>query len=153
METLLFCARNAVDARGATLYATTFPCHNCAKHIIAAGISRVVYVEPYPKSKAVEFHSDAIAPDENPKPSLVTFEPFVGVGPRKFFDLFSMKLSTGFELTRKGKDGRILNWQRDRSYARIQMLPRCYLDQETEATTRFAEYQEGLVSGNGKDTK
>ncbi|MDN3612645.1 hypothetical protein QWZ16_23945 [Vibrio ostreicida] len=26
-----------------------FPCHNCAKHIVASGIKRVVYVEPYPK--------------------------------------------------------------------------------------------------------
>ena len=152
MEALLFCARNAVDARGGTLYATTFPCHNCAKHIIAAGISRVVYVEPYPKSKAIEFHSDAIAPDENAKPPLVTFEPFVGVGPRKFFDLFSMKLSTGFEMKRKGEDGRIFEWQHDGSCARMQMLPRCYLDQETEATAKFAKYKEGLVSGNGKDT-
>ena len=113
MEALLFCARNAIDARRATLYATTFPCHNCAKHIIAAGIARVVYVEPYPKSKAMEFHDDAIAQGEDSNPPLVTFEPFVGVGPRKFFDLFSMKLSTGFELTRKGKDGHVLDWQRD----------------------------------------
>ena len=94
----------------------------------------------------------------SPKPrlpihSLVVFEPFVGVGPRKFFDLFSMKLSTGFELTRKGKDGRVLDWQRDKSCARMQMLPRCYLDHEIEATKRFAEYQEGLASGNGKDTE
>jgi hypothetical protein len=36
---------------GATLFSTTFPCHNCAKHIIASGIRRVVlhraiYEEP-----------------------------------------------------------------------------------------------------------
>jgi len=150
MEALLFCARNAVDARGATLYTTTFPCHNCAKHLIAAGIARVVYVEPYPKSKAMEFHNDAIIQGNNPDSSLVAFEPFVGIGPRKFFDLFSMRLSTGFELSRKDEDGRVLHWQRDRSYARIQMLPCSYLEQETEATKRFAEYQEGLESGDGK---
>ena len=153
MEALLFCARNAMDARGATLYATTFPCHNCAKHIIAAGISRVVYVEPYPKSKAMELHNDAIAPTGDSSSHLITFEPFVGVGPRKFFDLFSMRLSTGFELTRKGEDGRVLNWQRNKSCARIQMLPRCYLEHEADATQRFAEYRERLESGNGKDTK
>jgi len=153
MEALLFCARNAVDARGATLYATTFPCHNCAKHIVAAGIERVVYVEPYPKSKAMEFHADAIAQGGKSSPSLVRFEPFVGVGPRKFFDLFSMRLSTGFELVRKGEDGHILHWQRDESYARIQMLPYCYLDQEVAATEKFAEYREGLESGNGRDAR
>ncbi len=153
MEALLFCARNAIDAHRTTLYATTFPCHNCAKHIIAAGIARVVYVEPYPKSKAMEFHDDAIAQTETASHSLVVFEPFVGVGPRKFFDLFSMKLSTGFEMTRKGKDGRVLDWQREKSCARMQMLPRCYLDHEIEATKRFAEYREGLANGNGKDTE
>lgn len=153
MEALLFCARNAVDARGATLYATTFPCHNCAKHIIAAGIARVVYVEPYPKSKAMEFHSDAIAQGQNPSPPLVALEPFVGIGPRKFFDLFSMRLSTGFELTRKGKEGRVFDWQRGESCARIQMLPRCYLEHEADATQRFATYREGQESGNERYTE
>lgn len=151
MEALLFCARNTVDARGATLYTTTFPCHNCAKHIIAAGIARVVYVEPYPKSKAMEFHNDAIDSRGNSNSGLVIFEPFVGIGPRKFFDLFSMKLSTGSELVRKNKDGGILHWQRDSGYARIQMLPCSYLEQETEATKRFAEYREGLESRNEHD--
>ena len=69
MEELLFCARNTVDTRRATLYTTTFPCHNCAKHIIAAGIARVVYVEPYPKSKAMEFHGDALVREKSPIPA------------------------------------------------------------------------------------
>ncbi len=150
MEALLFCARNTVGARRATLYTTTFPCHNCAKHIIAAGIARVVYVEPYPKSKAMEFHDDAIADGKSSNATFVKFEPFVGIGPRKFFDLFSMRLSTGFDLVRKNNDGHILRWQRDQSCVRIQMLPCSYLEQETEATKRFAEYREGLESGNGQ---
>ena len=49
MEALLSCARSGVSPRGGVLYCTTFPCHNCAKHIVAAGIERVFYVEPYPK--------------------------------------------------------------------------------------------------------
>lgn len=32
------CAWNNDSARGATFYFTTFPCHNCAKQIIAAGV-------------------------------------------------------------------------------------------------------------------
>src|SRR5439155_301649 len=47
MEALLSCARNGISPRDGTLYSTTFPCHNCAKHIAAAGIARVVFVEPY----------------------------------------------------------------------------------------------------------
>ena len=60
MEAILSCGRSGISCLDGTLYCTTFPCHNCAKHIIASGIKRVVYVEPYPKSKALEFHSDSI---------------------------------------------------------------------------------------------
>ena len=148
MEALLFCARNTVYTRGATLYTTTFPCHNCAKHIIAAGIKKVVYVEPYPKSKAFKFHNDAITTEEKPNSDMIAFVPFVGIGPRKFFDLFSMSLSSGFELKRKNNDGSILNWKSEDSCARIQMLPWSYLDQETKATEIFEEYKEKLESKN-----
>ena len=49
MEAILSCGRNGIPTKDSTLYCTTFPCHNCAKHIVASGIKRVVYVEPYPK--------------------------------------------------------------------------------------------------------
>lgn len=111
MEALLCCSRNTVNTRKADLYCTTFPCHNCAKHIIAAGISKVIYIEPYPKSKAFEFYSDSIRAlkegEEQGETSgdMVIFVPFVGVGPRRFFDLFSMRLGSGYPLCRKDKDG------------------------------------------------
>lgn len=60
MDAILSCARLELNTYRTTLYCTTFPCHNCAKHIVASGIKRVVYVEPYPKSKALNFHSDSI---------------------------------------------------------------------------------------------
>lgn len=37
MEALLSCARSGTSSRGAHLFTTTFPCHNCAKHIVGAG--------------------------------------------------------------------------------------------------------------------
>jgi len=153
MEALLFCARNSVDTREATLYTTTFPCHNCAKHIIAAGIRKVVYVEPYPKSKAFEFHKDAISSKDDSNLGIVAFVPFIGIGPRKFFDLFSMSLSSGFEIKRKNNEGLILDWKPENSYARIQMYPWSYLDQEIKATEAFAKYKEGLESINEQYTK
>jgi deoxycytidylate deaminase len=92
MEAIISCARSGISCIGATLYCTTFPCHNCAKHIIAAGISRVIYVEPYPKSKALEFHSDSIELrtrlDDETQSAQVIFEPFTGVGARRFLDFF-----------------------------------------------------------------
>ncbi len=50
MSALMSCAKNGISVDGATLYCSTFPCHNYAKHIISAGIKRIVYIEPYPKS-------------------------------------------------------------------------------------------------------
>src|ERR1035441_9924393 len=54
MDALLTCARSGISPRNGTLYTTTFPCHNCTRHLVAAGIRRVVYIEPYPKSKATK---------------------------------------------------------------------------------------------------
>lgn len=41
-------AKLGVSIDGATLYCTHYPCSICAKMIINAGISRIVYVHPYP---------------------------------------------------------------------------------------------------------
>lgn len=119
MDALMACARGQVSSDGAILYCTTFPCHNCAKHIIAAGIKRVVYIEPYAKSKALPFHFDSVIDEEaNPIEELikdklasertnkVKFESFVGVGPNLFRQLFKM-----CDDSRKNKDGTIKNWQ------------------------------------------
>lgn len=51
MEAILNIARSGKNATsGTVMYTTTYPCHNCARHIIAAGITRVVYIEPYEKA-------------------------------------------------------------------------------------------------------
>ncbi len=141
MEALLSCARNNVNTRGGQLFSTTFPCHNCAKHIVAAGIERVVFIEPYQKSKAAEFHSDSISVGFSPSPNTVHFEPFVGIGPRRFFDLFSLRLSAGYELKRKSSDGLIVDWSLSKtSKLRVQMLPGSYLDLEQEAREQFEKH-------------
>lgn len=75
MEALLACDRAGVSPRGGTRYTTTFPCRNCTEHIVAKGIERLVYVEPYPKSKADERNGDSIAIDA-PSVGKVQFQPF-----------------------------------------------------------------------------
>ncbi|RPI59697.1 MAG: dCMP deaminase family protein, partial [Planctomycetaceae bacterium] len=124
MEALLACARSTRSCIGATLYCTTFPCHNCAKHIIAAGIEQVVYIEPYPKSKAIEFHDDSASVDKlDGEEKKVRFKPFIGVGPRQFFDLFSLSLSSGRPVKRKTQDGKIDIWSAASATPRVPMLP------------------------------
>jgi deoxycytidylate deaminase len=141
MEAILSCGREGISCIGSTLYCTTFPCHNCAKHIIASGIKRVVYVEPYPKSKALEFHSDSIKLktqfDAKENPDMVIFEPFTGVGARRFLDFFSMNLGTGNKLKRKDKSGNTLDWSQKNSNLRVALLPKSYLDVEDTAQQIF----------------
>lgn len=143
MEALLTCSRNYINSRDAELFCTTFPCHNCAKHIIAAGIKRVVYVEPYPKSKTAEFHDDAISMSNKDNSNKVTFEPFVGIGPRRFLDLFSMRLGSGYPLKRKEKNGEKVTWKpEENGLLRVQLLPYSYLDLETIAAENFKKLKD-----------
>lgn len=138
MEAMLSCARIGVSTVGTTLYCTTFPCHNCAKHIIDAGITRVVYVEPYPKSRALDLHSEAISLktslDDQPVHGRVSFEPFTGVGARQFLNLFSMSLGGGSKLKRKDKKGVTVSWQKENAVARTPLLPKSYLEIEGAAS-------------------
>ena len=76
--------------RGGRLYCTTYPCHSCARHIIAAGVSEVYFIEPYRKSLATTLHGDAITEDES-EDQKVRLLPYEGVAPRRFNDLFTMK--------------------------------------------------------------
>jgi len=144
MAALMSCARSGVSPTHGTLFCTTFPCHNCAKHIVASGITKVVYVEPYPKSKAQALHADAIClPDEDDGTSdgrRVEFQAFEGVGPRRFVDLFSLTLGSGRPLRRKQRnmDGVRREWERGvDSLPRLPLDPRSYLQREDAALEIF----------------
>ena len=80
-------ARLGKRLKGCTLYVTTFPCHNCTKHIIAAGISKVFFLEPYPKSRAKQLHSNEIEIEQD-TPDRVSFIPFMGISPFRYRDIF-----------------------------------------------------------------
>jgi deoxycytidylate deaminase len=90
MAALMDAARHGQAVGGCTLYTTTFPCHDCTKHIVAAGIDEVVFVEPYTKSLASELFADSVAIDDPASGGKVRFAPFIGVLPRRYADLFRM---------------------------------------------------------------
>ncbi len=88
MHAILGASRVAGDrVVGGKLYVTTYPCHSCARHIVAAGISEVHYIEPYRKSLATKLHSDSLTEvmGSGDKMRLLQFD---GVAPRRFIDLF-----------------------------------------------------------------
>ncbi len=145
MDAILGCARSGVSVLGSSLFTTTFPCHNCARHIIAAGISRVVYIEPYVKSAATQLHKDAIVVrdsiEKKTKKSTdfqgrIPFESFVGIGPRRYNDLFSLKPNYGRELIRK-RDGETVPWPDKDSKPRLPMHPISYLQREEIAVAEL----------------
>lgn len=74
---------------GGKLFVTTYPCHSCARHIVASGIKEVYYIEPYKKSLAVKLHSDAVSESES-EVGKVRILPFDGVAPTKYLTLFKM---------------------------------------------------------------
>jgi len=72
----------------ARLFCTTYPCHNCSRHIIAAGIKEVYYIEPYVKSLCLTLHEDAMTENENTndKVKILIFD---GISPKKYLSFFT----------------------------------------------------------------
>ena len=75
------------------------PCHECTGLIVAAGVERVCYISPYPKSLALELYDDSISLGN--EPGKVHFESFLGVAPRSYARLFID------DLKRKHPDGTV----------------------------------------------
>lgn len=114
MNAITEAARRGVTIGGGTLYCTTFPCHMCARHVIAAGIKKVVYIEPYPKSMTADLYDESVIIDgdgghgpegERQTHPKVVFDPFEGVAPSIYTELYKAG-------TRKGARGYTVDWSR-----------------------------------------
>lgn len=152
MEALSSASRIGVSVRGATVYTTTFPCHGCAKHIVVAGISRLVYVEPYPKSLAINLHDDAIGVEEqregeHPK---VRFEPFVGIAPRRYEALFSTTTPEGMRIRRKDATGKVMEGE---VHIRISMSDRTYIKRESDVARELQDFIGKPHNGNEENSQ
>ncbi|WP_084570623.1 anti-phage dCTP deaminase [Methylosinus sp. PW1] len=121
MEAILAVAREGRHSLSrATLYTSTYPCHNCARHIVASGIAKVVYIEPYLKSRAIELHCDAITEDPDDRTHVV-FRQYDGVAPKNYLKLFR-------PLVQRKSDGR-LSPRHKKSAVPVMRVP---LDSQTE---------------------
>lgn len=47
MNALLYCAKEGIPVKGCTAYITHFPCLNCSKALIQAGIEKIYYKHAY----------------------------------------------------------------------------------------------------------
>jgi cytidine deaminase len=127
-------ARRGVAVDGLSMYVTTFPCHNCVKHIIAAGLRRVIYLEPYPKSRAEFLYREEIdweSKDGKEQEGKVVFAAFTGIAPRQYRQLYSMS-------ARGAKQGRLLkDWEASR-----RQLPPLYVLRNASLAYLAEERQE-----------
>jgi deoxycytidylate deaminase len=115
-------ARLGRSLKGGILFCTTFPCHNCTKHLLAAGISRVVYMEPYPKSKAKELHEHEIEIEKRSE-TRVSFLPFLGISPLRYRDIF--------QKGKRKRDGVALRWLASEPRPLIDISAPTYIDLES----------------------
>jgi deoxycytidylate deaminase len=125
MSAISDAARLGRSTKDANLYCTTFPCHMCAKHIVASGLRRVVFLEPYPKSYAQKLHSDSITFDLSEQ-SKVLFQPFIGISPRRYRDIFEKR-------KRKNASGKALRWYEGDPVPLIEDRSAAYIENEQGA--------------------
>lgn len=132
MSAITDAARNGVSVKDATLYCTTFPCHLCAKHIVAAGITRVVSIEPYPKSYAEDLHSDSIDVDGDGSNGRVSFQRFIGISPFRYRELFEKG-------KRKYSTGEAQRWNKNLRKPMIDVIFPSYFQAETHIVGLLSE--------------
>lgn len=138
MNAICDASRFGRKTAGSTLYCTTFPCHMCARHIVAAGITRVVYLEPYHKSLTRELYADSIGFDDGTDvpAGKVLFSSYAGVTPIAFQTVFSKG-------KRKDKNGLALPWNPEMAHP-VTLGTTDYLTLESVALSQIS-----LIVGAG----
>lgn len=149
MDALVSLARTGNGtSSGGNLYSTTFPCHSCARHIVAAGIKNVYYIEPYEKSLALTLHDDSIeildhdidADTMENTQTKVRFIHFSGVGPRLYRSLFRSIDN------RKNEDGTLVN-PPDVPRGVLHEYLHSYREFETKVASTFIERFKDVLPG------
>lgn len=95
MHALSQAAASGRSVQGSTMFVTTFPCHGCARHIVASGVDEVVYIEPYPKSLTMHLYDREIVMTDSTKQEQsarsrdpVRFRSFQGISPTLYQRVF-----------------------------------------------------------------
>jgi hypothetical protein len=141
MAALSDAARLGRSVENGVLYCTTFPCHMCAKHIVASGISNVVFLEPYPKSLTVALHSDSVQVEgadrgEFQEYPCVEFDHFFGVTPRRYREVFERS-------ERKSDDGLFITYIDDKKIPNVDIKFPFYQSLEEKVIDKILDEIQG----------
>jgi len=145
MNAITDAARSRKSTQDSNLYCTTMPCHLCTKLVIASGIKRVVYVQPYAKSLVDELYSDSVAIDQGIQPNKVTFETLKGVTPNGFRIAFR-KTSK-----RKSEDGTAISWNPLQAVPTFLSFFPYYRPLEITASVEFSKVLAKISSATQED--
>lgn len=129
MNAITDAARLGRAVKGATIYVTTFPCHNCAKHIIASGIDEIIFIEPYPKSKTLSLYEYAIS-DDGPKENKVEISHFSGISPARYSEFFEKG-------KRRNSENKVESYYKGRKFPRVEMSGGRYTEAERFVVERY----------------
>lgn len=114
MHAVLTALRQKGDrVRGGKIFVTTYPCHGCARHLVAAGIKEIYFIEPYKKSLAVKLHGDALTESEQAVDK-VRLIPYDGVAPTRYLSLFKMRRDS------RKRHGRVIRVAADRATPKLE---------------------------------
>jgi cytidine deaminase len=138
MSAICDAARLGRSIKDGILYCTTFPCHICSKHIVASGIRRVVYIEPYPKSYAINLHSDSISVQGDCESKKVIYSPFIGISPYRYREIFERG-------KRKGESGEFMDWSGGEIRPIVKYNIANWLANEVSVIKYFGEIAEELA--------
>lgn len=145
MSALSDAARLGISVEGGTIFCTTFPCHMCSKHIVASGVSKVIFLEAYPKSLTADLHSDSVKIEGTSRgpydrfPS-VNFVPFFGITPTRYKELFSRQ--------KRKKDGRFEKYRDGFPRPVVSPLLSAHLTLESQITGLLAN---AITTGKEKN--
>ena len=108
----------------------------------------MVYIEPYPKSLARELYEDMIDVDPRAaRTDRVTFEPFVGVAPSIYTEMFRAT-------ERKDRQGNAMIWMDRTAEPRLKRMVASYLliEDKVLGTVLPAAFEQGIVSRVPEET-
>ena len=138
MNALMRAAAGGLAIRGMRMVCTTFPCHVCARHLIGAGLSEVVYIEPYPKSLATHQYPESILVGEKPSSGMLRFRPFAGWSPSRYVRIFEFG-------ERKDPGGHLDEWDPTQIHPKIAGSPDAHKYVEEDLRLRM----ETMLKVNG----
>ncbi|MGH3773533.1 MAG: deaminase [Pseudonocardiaceae bacterium] len=107
MAALCAAARGGRRTGALTMYVTAQPCRQCLRHLVCAGLDRVIYLGPRLESSPA-FHADSVSVHADAADHHLRLIPFSGVGPGAYQSLFGRVPGTAMSGSRG--DPRLPRW-------------------------------------------